>query len=485
MSEDPDKDDSEVDNKRALRSALTKLTKKYGKGTIIDASAVVDMESISTGSLLLDNEIGIGGLPEGRIVEIYGNESCVSGTTMVQIKVGLASSWVDVAISTLHELFALMSSAEEIYVKGLDDKGAICENRVLSVPQNGTQECIRVSVNGEPLLFATGDHLIFSGDDYVELSSLSVGDSIQLLSEDGEHASTQFISKLEGLGTCGTYDIKCFGLFHNYFADRILVHNCGKTSLSSIVCANAQEKYPDLAVGFVDVEHAFHPEYAKSLGLDVDSIIFTQPDSAEEALDSVLSFVESGAFSVVVLDSVGGLQTKLQLEKGIGEATMAEVARVMSQTIPKISTAASNTGTLVIFINQIRSTLAMFGAAETTMGGKALKFFSSVRLHLRKSDVFLSGEEAIGQAITTKIVKNKVGRPFGTVVVDLLFGQGFDQYGEIATLGIEQGIISKGGSWLTLPDGTTHQGKVNLTAALREDPEMFDEIRTKVFAANT
>jgi len=318
------------DKERALKVALATVKKKYGDDCFIDANNREVIPSVPTGSLLLDNAIGIGGIPEGRVTEIYGGESS------------------------------------------------------------------------------------------------------------------------------------------------------GKTTLITLISVQAQKKYPDSYVGVVDIEHAFNPAYANKLGLNTDDMIFTQPDSAEEALDTMLSLISSGACSVVVLDSVGGLQTKAQLEKGIGEATMAEVARILSQTMPKIVKAAKRTDTAVIFINQIRSNIGAYTGPDITMGGKALKFFASLRIELKKREVLMQKEVPVGQRIRIRIAKNKVGTPFGVVDSDLYFGHGFDMQAEVIELAIDKGMIVQGGAWYTFGENR-FQGKAKVLEFLRADDTEYEKVKELVF----
>jgi len=331
---------ADKDVMRALVAAKNALKKKYGEETFRDSSSTLKMESISTGSPSLDNAIGIGGLPEGRIVEIFGGESC------------------------------------------------------------------------------------------------------------------------------------------------------GKTSLVSILCGEAQKKHPDKFIGFVDVEHAFNPPYAASLGMKMgeDKTWFAQPSSGEEALEILLNLVETGGFSVLVLDSVGGIQTKRQLEGEIGKETMGEVARIMSQTMPKIVKAANKHGTLVVFINQQRATMDMYGPKDTTMGGKALPYFASVRLKLRKKDVIMDGTTPIGQSVEIKVIKNKVGNPFGVVECDLYFHKGFDRQAELVDEAIKAGIIDQGGAWYYVDKGTDNkirfQGKSKVVEFFRTEPEKYQIILDKLMSIN-
>ncbi len=262
--------------------------------------------------------------------------------------------------------------------------------------------------------------------------------------------------------------------------------SCGKTSLTTLICAQAQKAKPDEFVAFIDVEHSYNIGYAEQMGLDTsdDKLLFNQPGSAEEALDIVLALAESGACSVIVLDSVAGLQTKSQLEKGIGDATMAEVARIMGQSIPKISKAAARTGTIVLFINQQRSTMAMYGPSETTTGGKTLPYFASLRIKMRKTDVMLDKDIPIGQEVEVKFVKNKVGRPFTQRNVSLLFGQGFDRCAEIVQVAIDQGLVEKRGAWFFFEDSEGEplksQGRQGVIDYYRENEEEWNLLYKKL-----
>jgi len=290
---------------------------------------------------------------------------------------------------------------------------------------------------------------------------------------------TRYISNIE---YDGKEECQCIYIDHPdhlYLTDDFIVtHN---TTLITTICVQAQKLEPDAYVAVVDIEHAFDPIYAKKLGLDLENMIFTQPDSAEEALDTMLSLISSSACSVVVLDSVGGLQTKLQLEKGIGEATMAEVARVLSQTMPKIVKATKRTNTVTVFVNQIRDNIGVYKGGTTTMGGKALKFFSSLRIELKRREVLTEGDTPIGQVMRFKIAKNKVGSPFGVFDTNLFFGYGFDMKSEVVDLAIEKGIIKQGGAWFSFGENK-FQGKVKVIEFLRTDDSEYEKIKDLVFS---
>ena len=263
--------------------------------------------------------------------------------------------------------------------------------------------------------------------------------------------------------------------------------SCGKTTLTTLSMIEAQKKYPDHMCALVDVEHAYNLDYATKMGLDIDEerFLISQPSSGEEALDTMLKLIESGLFKVVALDSVGGLMTKEQIEKGIGEATMAQVARVLSQSMGKIAQAAKRSGTVVIFINQIRATMNMYGPSETTMGGNALPYWCSVRIKMRKIDVITDKDTPIGQTIRTQIIKNKVGTPFGVVDVNLIFFKGFDRQSELVETAIDAGIIERGGAWYYIDKGTDaeqkFQGKAGVIEYYKNNEDEYDKLLGLLF----
>lgn len=332
---------SPQDRKRALEALINSQTKKWGQGSLVDTNdkSTQTYDVISTGSILLDDCIGIGGLPRGRIVEIYGPESS------------------------------------------------------------------------------------------------------------------------------------------------------GKTSLTDIIAGNAQKLYPDDFVAIIDVEHAKDPVYSQELGLDLDKCLIFQPSSGEEALDHAAEMVNSGICSVVIIDSVAALATKRQIDGEVGDATIGEVARLMSNELKKIAAAAKKTNTLVIFINQIRMKIGvMYGNPETTTGGNSLKFYSSVRLDIRRRDV-INKDNPEGQVIAVKVIKNKVGRPFGSIETNLYFGRGFDKVEELALLAIEKGYIERGGAWYTVCPGTPleqrFQGKERVGEYLADNKEAYNYVYNQVFSKKT
>lgn len=254
----------------------------------------------------------------------------------------------------------------------------------------------------------------------------------------------------------------------------------GKTTLATLGMVNATQKYEDQFVGFLDVEHAFNMKYAKQLGLNTDKMFFGQPGSAEEAIDIMLESAGSGAFSMLVLDSVAALRTKKQLEKGIGEDTIGLLAKLMSENVPDIVKAAERTETAIVFINQIRNKIGSYGSPITTPGGNAIKFYASLRIETARINVLKDGDVPYGQTIKATLRKNKVGVPFGYTEVDLIFGRGFELVGELVELAIEYGIVNKAGAWLSYGD-EKWQGKERLSDRLREDKELYNELYSIIF----
>ena len=325
-----------ADKKKALDSALAQIEKTFGKGSIMKFGNQerLEIEVISTGSLGLDIALGVGGIPKGRIIEIYGPES--SGKTTL----------------TLHAV-------------------AECQK------QGGT-------------------------------------------------------------------------------------------------CA------------FIDAEHALDPVYAKKLGVNVDELLISQPDSGEQALEICDTLVRSGAIDMVIIDSVAALVPKAELEGEMGDATMGAQARLMSQALRKITGAVNRTQCTVIFINQIRQKIGvMFGNPETTTGGNALKFYASVRLDIRRIGALKDKEEVVGNLTRVKVVKNKVSPPFKTVEFDILYGQGISKEGELIDMGIKAGVVEKSGSWFSYKDQRIGQGKENARQFIRENAKIAAEIEATIRAKSS
>ena len=329
-------DKKDDDRQKALESALSQIERQFGKGSIMklgDENAIQEIEATSTGSLGLDIALGIGGLPKGRILEIYGPES--SGKTTL----------------TLHCV------AEE------QKKGGVC--------------------------------------------------------------------------------------------------------------------------AFVDAEHALDPQYAKKLGVDLDELLISQPDTGEQALEITDTLVRSGAVSMVVVDSVAALTPKSELEGDMGDHNVGVQARLMSQAMRKLTGSISRSNCMVIFINQIRMKIGvMFGSPETTTGGNALKFYSSVRLDIRRIGAIKDRDEVVGNATRVKVVKNKVAPPFKQVEFDIMYGEGISKNGELLDLGVKAGVVEKSGAWYSYQDERIGQGRENAKIFLKENPVIALSIEDKIRAAH-
>ena len=322
---------SNNDKLKALKLTMDKIDKDYGKGSVMmmNEKAEVLQEVISTGSIALDSALGIGGLPKGRIVEIYGPESS------------------------------------------------------------------------------------------------------------------------------------------------------GKTTIAIHVIAEAQKKGGMCAI--IDAEHAFDSSYAQKLGVNVESLLISQPDYGEQALEIADRLILSGALDVVVIDSVAALVPKSELEGEMGDSKMGLHARLMSQALRKLTATIAKTNTICIFINQLREKIGvMFGNPETTTGGNALKFYASVRLDIRRTQQVKDGDEAIGNHVKVKVVKNKVAPPFRAAEFDIIFGEGISKAGEIIDMGTELGIINKSGSWYSYNDDKLGQGRESVKQLMLDNPELAAEIEVKI-----
>ncbi|MCT2538491.1 recombinase RecA [Sedimentimonas flavescens] len=329
-------DKGKADKQKALESALAQIERQFGKGSIMKLGGdnpAAEIEATSTGSLGLDIALGIGGLPKGRIVEIYGPES--SGKTTL----------------TLHAI------AEE------QKKGGVC--------------------------------------------------------------------------------------------------------------------------AFVDAEHALDPQYARKLGVNLDELLISQPDTGEQALEIVDTLVRSGAVSMVVVDSVAALTPKAEIEGDMGDATVGAQARLMSQAMRKLTASIGRSNCMVIFINQIRMKIGvMFGNPETTSGGNALKFYASVRLDIRRIGAIKDRDEVVGNQTRVKVVKNKVAPPFRQVEFDIMYGEGISKVGELIDLGVKAGVVEKSGAWYSYGDERIGQGRENAKQFLRDHPDIAYEIEDKIRASH-
>ena len=253
----------------------------------------------------------------------------------------------------------------------------------------------------------------------------------------------------------------------------------GKTTVATHVIAEAQKKGGMCAI--IDAEHAFDSSYAQKLGVDVDNLLISQPDYGEQALEIADRLILSGALDVVVIDSVAALVPKGELEGEMGDSKMGLQARLMSQALRKLTATISKTNTICIFINQLREKIGvMFGNPETTTGGNALKFYSSVRLDIRRSSQIKDGDEAVGNRVKVKVVKNKVAPPFRSAEFDIIFGEGISKTGEIIDMGVELGIVQKSGSWFSYNSDKLGQGRDAVKQLLQDNPGLANEIESKI-----
>lgn len=253
----------------------------------------------------------------------------------------------------------------------------------------------------------------------------------------------------------------------------------GKTTIATHIIAEAQKKGGMCAI--IDAEHAFDSGYAQKLGVDIDNLLISQPDYGEQALEIADRLILSGALDVVVIDSVAALVPKGELEGEMGDSKMGLQARLMSQALRKLTATISKTNTICIFINQLREKIGvMFGNPETTTGGNALKFYASVRLDIRRMAQIKDGEEAIGNRVKVKVVKNKVAPPFRSAEFDIVFGEGVSKMGEVIDMGVELGIVQKSGSWFSYGSDKLGQGRDTVKQLLHDNPELATEIENKI-----
>jgi len=253
----------------------------------------------------------------------------------------------------------------------------------------------------------------------------------------------------------------------------------GKTTLALHAVANAQ-KAGGIAA-FIDAEHALDPEYAKRLGVDTDALLVSQPDTGEQALEIMDMLIRSGAIDVVVIDSVAALVPKAEIEGEMGDSHVGLQARLMSQALRKITGALNQSGTTAIFINQLREKIGVFfGSPETTTGGKALKFYASVRLDIRRIETLKEGTEAVGNRTRVKVVKNKMAPPFKQAEFDILYGVGISREGGLIDMGVEHGFVRKSGAWYTYEGDQLGQGKENARTFLKDNPDLANELEKKI-----
>ena len=253
----------------------------------------------------------------------------------------------------------------------------------------------------------------------------------------------------------------------------------GKTTFALQAIASVQKQGGRAA--FIDAEHALDPVYAEKLGVDINELLLSQPDTGEQALEICDTLVRSEAISIIVIDSVAALVPQAEIDGEMGDSHVGLQARLMSQALRKLSGTISKTNTIAIFINQLREKVGvMFGNPETTTGGRALKFYSTIRLDVRRAEALKMGDGIVGNRTTIKVVKNKVAPPFKTAVVDIMYGEGVSREGELVDLGAEAGVLDKSGAWYSYQGEKLGQGKENVKLLLKENPDLRDEIETKV-----
>lgn len=256
----------------------------------------------------------------------------------------------------------------------------------------------------------------------------------------------------------------------------------GKTTVALHAIAAAQKAGGTAA--FIDAEHALDPAYAKKLGVDIDNLLLSQPDTGEQGLEIADALISSGAIDIIVVDSVAALVPRAEIDGEMGDTHVALQARLMSQAMRKLSGTINKTKTIAIFINQIREKVGiMFGNPETTPGGRALKFYSTIRLEVRRAETIKDGSENIGNRTRIKVVKNKVAPPFKEAMVDIVFGEGISQIGELVDMGAEKDIINKAGSWYSYGEDRIGQGRENAKRYLADNPDIFEEVDKRVRAA--
>ena len=253
----------------------------------------------------------------------------------------------------------------------------------------------------------------------------------------------------------------------------------GKTTVALHAVANAQAQGGIAA--FIDAEHALDPEYAKKLGVDTDALLVSQPDTGEQALEIADMLIRSGAIDIIVVDSVAALVPRAEIEGEMGDSHVGLQARLMSQALRKIAGALNNSNTTAIFINQLREKIGvMFGSPETTTGGKALKFYASVRLDVRRIETLKDGSEAVGNRTRVKVVKNKMAPPFKQAEFDMIYGEGISREGGLIDMGVEHGFVRKSGAWYTYDGDQLGQGKENARTFLKDNPDLADELEKKI-----
>ncbi|MFF2738162.1 recombinase RecA [Streptomyces cyaneofuscatus] len=461
-----------TDREKALDAALAQIERQFGKGAVMRLGERPNepVEVIPTGSTALDVALGVGGLPRGRVVEVYGPES--SGKTTLTLHAVANAQKLGGSVAFIDAEHAL----DPEYAKKL---GVDIENLILSQPDNGEQalEIVDMLVRSGALDLIVIDSvaaLVPRAEIEGEMGDSHVGLQARLMS--------QALRKI----TSALNQSKTTAIFINQLREKIGVMfgspettTGGRALKFYASVANAQKLGGSVA--FIDAEHALDPEYAKKLGVDIENLILSQPYNGEQALEIVDMLVRSGALDLMVIDSVAALVPRAEIEGEMGDSHVGLQARLMSQALRKITSALNQSKTTAIFINQLREKIGvMFGSPETTTGGRALKFYASVRLDIRRIETLKDGTDAVGNRTRVKVVKNKVAPPFKQAEFDILYGQGISREGGLIDMGVEHGFVRKAGAWYTYEGDQLGQGKENARNFLKDNPDLADEIEKKI-----
>ena len=406
---------------KALDAALVKIEKDYGTGSVMklgEYQADRTIEVTPTGSISLDIALGVGGVPKGRIIEIYGPES--SGKTTVALhmvaevqKRGGIAGFIDAE----HAL-------DPVYAKNI---GVDIDNLYISQPDTGE----------------------YQADRTIEVTP------------------TGSISLDIALGVGGVPKGRIIEIYGP--------ESSGKTTVALHMVAEVQKRGG--IAGFIDAEHALDPVYAKNIGVDIDNLYISQPDTGEQGLEITETMVRSGAIDIIIVDSVAALVPKAEIDGDMGDSHVGLQARLMSQALRKLTGVVSKFNCTVIFINQLREKVGvMFGNPETTTGGRALKFYSSIRLDVRRTETLKQAGEMIGNRTRIKVVKNKVAPPFKQAEFDIMFGKGISKYGDILDLAADADIIHKSGAWYAYNGEKIGQGRENSKKYLEDHPDIAETV---------
>ena len=603
---------------KELNDAIAGIEKQFGKGSVmmLGSKNFVPVDVIPTGILGLDEALGVGGFPRGRVIEIYGTE-CLDADTFIQYEVrhlnGRRANQKGGTIRRLYERFhklptdgegrgaylRTVTENAEFYAPSINEAGRVIHNRILNVVSAGRKECFTIKTALGYAIVASKDHKFWTGEKWVPLANLGVGDTIYihnntpftvenqtdsnqnrvflyvkhhpvagiknvksggvvyrysrlrraravveaamnglsfeafidiLNSDNPPIAAMKFLSRDEHVhhkdedethdvldnleilpatahgrlhaterhnnlrfvavpdqitemtyaGQHGTYDVRMQEPYNNFVANHFVVHNSGgKTTLTLHVIASAQKLGGQAA--FIDAEHALDPTYARKLGVDVDNLLVSQPDNGEQALEIAEALIDSGEVDIIVVDSVAALVPKAELEGEMGEPQMGLQARMMSQAMRKLTAKVHKTQTCLVFINQIREKIGvMFGSPETTTGGRALKFYASIRIDIRRKETIKLGDKPIGAVTKAKVVKNKVAAPFREAEMKLFYGFGLSREEDLLQIGVREGIVEKSGSWYSYKGERLGQGGDGARQFLIDNPEIVGKLETEL-----